>query len=801
MKQPPSDPASSDTMSDDQAEILLAEALEDYHRTRARGERPDDGAFEDRLGPLYAEFQELVAAETLIDQALQPATEDAHLPMPWGAYTLVREIARGAAGVVYEAIHRKLGRKVALKLLRTGVDTDKNARERFQREAQALAHVKHDNIVEIYEFGEIDGRPYYAMSLVDGDSLMQLEKSGRRPSPRELCRGLAGVADALATLHASGIIHRDVKPQNIIVDRDGRYMLADFGLARSAMAETMTRSGDALGTPLYMSPEQMLGDRRAIEERTDVYGLGASLYQLLTGAPPFRTDNLHALMRMILKERPEHPRALQPDLPEDCARIALKCLEKEAGDRYESAAALRDDMLAFADGNPVAGKPVGRPRRGLRRIRRHPVLAAAAMILVAVGAWAFLRPPAPATLELTTDVEAIASLNDGDWKATPWARIPLEANRTHSIEIVPKDEAYLKKSVMVQALPGGALTLPVVLEPKAGTRNYEALDALRNRVGVEGPDVPEPDRSRGGEAFFVQTLLPRGDLRLKQDLDEITLALGSLPGPREAKFGDGEIVFFRGEELIGRMQAPEVETAGEIRLPVPDDVRARLQAGDEVRWGYRIRADEPRRDGSLLEEATFRIVAADPAVDARVAKAQETVREAWTVNPTEADKAARILGAEILLDAGLPYAAYGLIQAPYRARQAELAAAEIDTRERERDAILRLETELTEARDSHEELLDTPVPADPKAAEAHEQAIARAEARVHALEDALDAYSQARRDHEFAPDELRSLPLLALQHVVLKRLFSGAPNALPWAQHTQWSEMFDRGDWKAYYQR
>ena len=168
-------------MTEEQKDGVLAECLEDYHRARARGEIPDLAKHREKLSELYPEFVELVAAETAIDAALDSAGET-ELPQNWGEYVLLGEIGRGAAGVVYEAMHRKLGRKVALKVLRTGVDTDATARERFIREAQALAQVRHDHIVEIYEYGERDGRPFYAMSLVDGPSLAQLTKLDQRPS-------------------------------------------------------------------------------------------------------------------------------------------------------------------------------------------------------------------------------------------------------------------------------------------------------------------------------------------------------------------------------------------------------------------------------------------------------------------------------------------------------------------------------------------------------------------------------------------------------------------------------------------
>ena len=588
MKHPPPDPAPRDDMTEDQAETLLADALEDYHRTKGRGERPDEAAYRDRLGELYPEFMELVAAETLIDRALEPASDDAHLPIAWGSYTLLREIARGAAGVVYEAIHRKLGRKVALKVLRTGVDTDRNARERFQREAKALAHVKHDNIVEIYEFGEIDGRPYYAMSLVDGPSLMQLLKDGNAPEPRELARGLAGVADALVTLHAEGIIHRDVKPQNIIVASDGRYMLADFGLARSALAETMTQSGDALGTPLYMSPEQMLGDRDAVEERTDIYGLGATMYQLLAGVPPFKTDNLHALMRMILKERPQSPRAIRPELPEGCSKIALKCLEKETRDRYDSAEELRADLMAFAEGERVTGKPVSRPTRGLRLLRNHPILSAAAVVLVAVGVWALLKPPPPASITLTSQVPAAMMVDgvDADYREpSARLRVPVPRNSKQVIHVKSPDESMWaggKREIEVGDTPTElkGVLVPLTAEAVAITINHVSG---QTRVDTGKTEEEKKLNRTGPEAVdgLFEIVYPRGVMAPDYDGGWMTLVGMTFS---DAYPKGAWISFYVGDEKVHEEPFPEPQSNA-TRGKLPAEVLAKLEPGAEITWG------------------------------------------------------------------------------------------------------------------------------------------------------------------------------------------------------------------------
>ncbi len=772
MKHPDGDPASGGGMTKEQAEHMLADALEDYHRHKARGERPDEVAFQNRLGDLYPEFLELIAAETLIDRAIEPAGEESHLPMAWGAYTLLREIARGAAGVVYEAVHRKLGRKVALKVLRTGVDTDETARERFQREAQALAQIKHDHIVEIYEFGEVDKRPYYAMSLIRGPTLADVVKSGNLPDAADACRGLAGIADAMMTLHAAGIIHRDIKPSNIMIDRDGRYMLADFGLARSAMSATMTRSGDALGTPLYMSPEQILGNRKAIEARTDIYGLGATLYQVLTGQPPFKTESLQALMRMILRERPTNPRQFVPDLPVGASRIAMKCLEKEPRDRYESAQALRTDLLACAEGTRVSGKPLTPMQRGLRLVRNHPIASVAAAVLIGFLIALAVQPPAPARFELSTSVPADASINGAEWASTP-LDLTLPSEKHYHVVVHPKDPAYLNRELSFEAIPHASILKELLLEPRDGARNEDALDLLRSKADIKAPPVADPGTSTHRGLREPEALFPRGKVRM-QDLSTWHVV---------GEYGEGSVDFEIEGEVIASISLEEAASG-----PLPQALVKRLKPGVEVHWGVRR---SPRE--AIKFDARFTIVEVD--LDEQIAKI-DTLLEAWKNEAHRAD-AARILRAELLLKHELAFAAWRLIQAPYEAKRGPLrsqAALAMNPAAEREDAAL----------DALEELRDVKVGTEPGAAEAHAEALRVAKERVARIRAEIDQILKPAEEYEARPEELRSLRVLALQQAAIEQLFPGTTarkESSLWAQHTEWRKMFSPKEWAAFYAR
>jgi eukaryotic-like serine/threonine-protein kinase len=275
-----------------------------------------------------------------------------------GDYEVLEEIARGGMGVVFKARDRRLKRLVALKMISSGQMATALERERFLREAELAANLDHPNIVTIHKVAEFQGCPYFSMQLVDGDSLAQQikakKKQGAHYEAAAAARLMATLAGAVHYAHERGFLHCDLKPSNILLDRDGRPHIADFGLAkRTSEDSSLSVSGAILGTPSYMAPEQASGARKRLSWATDVYGLGAILYELLTGAPPFRAETVMETVVAVLERETTPPRELRPEIPKELETICLKCLEKSPQDRYPSAAALAAELDRFLKGEVI----------------------------------------------------------------------------------------------------------------------------------------------------------------------------------------------------------------------------------------------------------------------------------------------------------------------------------------------------------------------------------------------------------------------------------------------------------------
>ena len=310
----------------------------------------------------------------------------------FGDYELLEEIARGGMGVVYKARQTTLNRLVALKVMAAGKLASPTAVERFHRETEAVALLEHPNIVPIYEVGEVDEVPYFSMKLVEGGNLGQA-LAGKPLPTRQAAGLLCKVARAVHYGHQRGILHRDLKPANILLGADQEPYVTDFGLAKLAEREaSLTLTMAVLGTPGYMAPEQAAGQSKHVTTAADVYSLGAILYELLTGRPPFRGDSELEILRRVREEEPERPVLINPGVDRDLQTVCLKCLEKEPHRRYASAEALAVELEHWLAGEPIAARPASTTEKVWRWCRRKPALAslgAASVLLLmvlAVGA-------------------------------------------------------------------------------------------------------------------------------------------------------------------------------------------------------------------------------------------------------------------------------------------------------------------------------------------------------------------------------------------------------------------------------
>jgi serine/threonine protein kinase/uncharacterized protein HemY len=382
----------------------------------------------------------------------------------FGDYELLEEIGRGGQGVVYRAHQKSLNRTVALKVIGLGPWTTETHLKRFRREAEAAASLEHPGIVPIHEVGERDGQCYFTMKFVEGG---QLEEVVRRTpmSIRQAAELIAKVARTVHYAHEHGILHRDIKPGNILLDQKGEPHLTDFGLARLVEADsTVTGTLEILGTPSYMAPEQAAGNNTDISRNTDVYGLGAVLYQLLTGHPPFAGGTTYETVKLLLETEPRPPRLLNPKIGRDLSTICLKCLEKDPQRRYSSALALAEDLEHWLKHEPIQAKPSGVFTHARKWVRRNPSTTVLVTLLVALA------------IGLSVTV----------WNRKPAVLIP------KSIAVLPfenlsddPNNAYLADGIQEEILTRLASIADLKVISRTSTRQYQSKPANLREIAKQ----------------------------------------------------------------------------------------------------------------------------------------------------------------------------------------------------------------------------------------------------------------------------------------------------------------------------
>ena len=445
-------------------------------------------------------------------------------------------IAAGGMGQVYRAWDPALARPVALKFLHR---TEPELVERLFREARAQARIDHPNVCRVYEVGEdAAGRPFIAMQLVDG---LPLTTAAAEMTLEERVTVLRTVARAVHHAHSLGIIHRDLKPGNILVERDPaggwRPFVVDFGLAREAASIGLTRAGEVMGTPAYMAPEQARGEIRRIDRRTDVYALGAVLFELLAGRPPFDDATDIGLLLKVADEPPPAPRSLVPSLPRDLELVILRCLAKQPQDRYQSALELADDLDRYLRGEPVRARPAGPVTHAVRFLARHRAPSVAVAVLVVVGLAAVLvhgvqlRDARRRAEAARADAEALLAflLDDLTTGLEPLGRLDL-------VERVAREAVHYYERFDLDALDGDQAVRAASASARLGQaleqrgRDDLALESYRHAGAVLATPREPPESV---EALRLRLSLAGRTAPLLQEAGEIGAALIELDRARD----------------------------------------------------------------------------------------------------------------------------------------------------------------------------------------------------------------------------------------------------------------------------
>ncbi len=419
-----------------------------------------------------------------------------------GNYVLIAELGRGGMGVVHRAYDLGLRRDVAIKMVLDPRSAESPTRlKRFQQEAEAVARLRHPGIVAVHEIGVHEGHPFLVMDLVEGRSLEDVLGDGSLP-PRRIAELIRETALALSHAHEHGILHRDVKPENVLVDADGRARLTDFGLARLETAsERLTLTGELLGTPSYMAPEQADGKHGDQGPHTDVWALGGLLYRALTGRTPFEADSIYGIIKKVISEDPEPPRRRHPDVHPDLETIALRCLEKEPARRYASAAEVADELRRFGGGEAIRARPAGRRERAARWVRRNRALTAALSLVGGIALSGIGVAAHAIRAELRERAERV--------RAVEWARArAIETERQEAIAAARTEGRAALNAFLEQ---DGVTPRPAASFDELLARGLVALEATTRRAALDSESAHARE-----VAFRTATALGRAALAEEQ---------------------------------------------------------------------------------------------------------------------------------------------------------------------------------------------------------------------------------------------------------------------------------------------
>ena len=542
----------------------------------------------------------------------------------FGDYELLEEIGRGGQGVVYRARQKSLNRTVALKVIGLGSWATEAHLKRFRREAEAAASLQHSGIVPIHEVGERDGQCYFSMDFIEGGQLDEVAR--REPVPiRQAAELVAKLARTVHYAHEHGILHRDIKPGNILLDGKGEPHLTDFGLARLVEAEsTITGTLEVLGTPSYMAPEQAVGNNAELTSATDVYGLGAVLYQLLTGQPPFAGGTTYETVKLLLETEPRQPRLLNPKVDRDLSAICLKCLEKDSKRRYSSALALAEDLERWLKHEPIHAKPTGFFTHSRKWIRRNPSTTVLVTLLVALAVG----------LSVTVWNRKLAVVIPKSVAVLPFQNLSADP-----------DNAYFGDAIQEEILTRLASIEELKVISRTSTQNYESkprnLPEIAKQLGVA--NILEGSVQRIGDQVRVnvQLINAQTDSHLWAETFDRKLT---------------DIFALESEIAKSIAESLEAKLTGREKQALANKPTNNPEAYDAYLRGLAFEGRSYGTDVTLLSQAAGsyeRAVQLDPNFAiawARLSRANALIYAAEGVNTTRRDEAKRALENALRLE-------------------------------------------------------------------------------------------------------------------------------------------------------